>query len=898
MSPSLPEPPAQSGHMPSWARNGRRVGRYALGPLLGRGGMGEVFEAWDLVLARPVALKLLTVGSAAATVRFMQEARLQARVDHPNVCRVLDADVEADLPFIAMQLVRGPYVKAAGLSLREVADLMQKVAGAIHAAHRLGLVHRDLKPSNILIERNEVGGWTPFVCDFGLAKDMGAEALTQTFCPMGTPAYMAPEQMHPDSAALGPHSDVYGLGATLCDLLLGRPPALPSPRAPWAVTLAGPTDPSLPLGGDELPKAMQGILRRCLAWSWDERYPTAAALAEDLRRFLDGESLQPMKPGLRKSMIRWARRRPLLLIGAGILAAGGLGSGISLEVGRRNSVQQAEAAARFAAVIKELQYDMRVERMMPPHDLRPAFSRVRARMEEIRQGMAHGGRSSQGPGHFALGWGHLLLRSPQEALGAFKAAWDQGYRTSEVATALVRASCEAYSDELPMARQEGEAALAQLAKSYLAPAQTWLAAIGPDRPEQKALVEGHLELLRRNPDKALALAARIIAQSPSTYEAWVLEGSAHGQQGFAHQLKGDYAAARSHYALADRALHHAQSMARSDEGALKAQLNRRLAWLAVQEDAGERPGQTYAEIDALADRLLLLNPDWLPAIADKLTVLWRRGDFELRKGKDPSSTLEQGMAILARAETLPGSGLRLHRDRANLQRVMAEVQFWKGNDPTACLDAAMRSGREDEFTADLRWVIARWQRVRGIDPVPQLDQALKNLERPSFQNRDEYGWAGRHAQTWRIRAYWALEQGGNPDQAVSKCLEFAEMALKANPRSAEARLDSAYGNLLVFYMARKKQRLDPRPLRKAVAEAQEACRNRPPWAAALACLAEGLLCLLEADLEPDPPKGLATIRSHLGQLERLRPGHPEDRHLWARLGKLERIRPALRPGRA
>jgi serine/threonine-protein kinase len=262
---------------PPWlATSSRRIGRYVLGPSLGRGGMGEVFAAWDTFLGRLVALKLILGGGATALLRFMQEARLQARVDHPNVCRVLDVDIEGDQPFISMQIVKGPSLSQVQLEQREILAVMRQVADAVHAAHRLNLIHRDLKPGNILLERNAAEGWTPFVCDFGLAKDLGADSLEVSQAGAGTPAFMSPEQLFLNGAEVHVASDVYGLGATLLQALAGN---LPQRGGTAEEGLAVP---------DDLPKDLQAILRRCLAWDPQDRYPTAAALAEDLRRYLDG----------------------------------------------------------------------------------------------------------------------------------------------------------------------------------------------------------------------------------------------------------------------------------------------------------------------------------------------------------------------------------------------------------------------------------------------------------------------------------------------------------------------------------------------------------------------------------------------------------------------------------
>ena len=198
-----------------------REGRYVIGPLLGRGGMGDVHEAWDVVLCRTVALKVLKAIEPAALIRFMHEAQIHARVVHPNICRIYDVDNYEGSLRVAMQLVLGPNLEQArqDLSLKDVVTIVALVAQAVHVVHRLNLVHRDLKPSNILQERSAEGQWVPFVCDFGLAMAMDEPALTYTHGVIGTPAYMAPEQMHGDRNRIS------------------RPPM----SSPWAAPSASPS---------------------------------------------------------------------------------------------------------------------------------------------------------------------------------------------------------------------------------------------------------------------------------------------------------------------------------------------------------------------------------------------------------------------------------------------------------------------------------------------------------------------------------------------------------------------------------------------------------------------------------------------------------------------------------
>jgi serine/threonine-protein kinase len=197
--------------------------RYEVGELLGEGGMARVHRAFDKVLKRTVALKLLRSDDPLLIQRFLREARAQAKVAHEHICPIYEVGVLGGRPFIAMQLVEGETLGAAQakMTLEQRVRVLREVAEAVDAAHQAGLIHRDLKPANILVERTESGEWKPYVLDFGIAREASAEGLTMTGQLLGTPHYMSPEQALGRAAEVDRRTDVYALGATLYELCAG-----------------------------------------------------------------------------------------------------------------------------------------------------------------------------------------------------------------------------------------------------------------------------------------------------------------------------------------------------------------------------------------------------------------------------------------------------------------------------------------------------------------------------------------------------------------------------------------------------------------------------------------------------------------------------------------------------
>lgn len=296
---------------PSIIRNpdARRDEGYAEIELLeeiGRGGMGVVYRARDVYFDRLVAVKRLLrsdVASSTDLARFAAEARASARLEHPNVVPVYAAYNHEGQPYLVMQYVAGTTLaqrlSSGPMAAAEAARILAPVARAIQHAHERGVLHRDLKPSNVLI--NAEG--RPLVTDFGLAKRVDvrpgeAESLTLTGALVGTPSYMAPEQAGAGRGPVGPAADVYALGAILYQMLTGRPPFLAASPLD-TLLLVREQDPVPPRVLN--PKAdfdLQMIALKCLQKSPELRYPSAAALAEDLEAFIAGEPVSARSTSL------------------------------------------------------------------------------------------------------------------------------------------------------------------------------------------------------------------------------------------------------------------------------------------------------------------------------------------------------------------------------------------------------------------------------------------------------------------------------------------------------------------------------------------------------------------------------------------------------------------------
>jgi WD40 repeat protein len=300
---------------------------------VGRGGMGVVYKARQVSLNRLVALKMILAGGHAADedlARFRTEAEAVARLQHPNIVQIYEVGEQNGLPYFSLEFCGGDslaaQVNGTPLPPHQAARLVQTLARAVHAAHERGIVHRDLKPANVLLTSDG----TPKITDFGLARKLDDPAgQTASGAIVGTPSYMAPEQAGGQRGQIGPATDVYALGAILYELLTGRPPF--KGATPLDTVLQVLSDDPVPPARlqSKVPRDLETICLKCLDKDPHRRYAGALALAEDLRRFLDGEPIaaRPVTPLGRA--LKWARRRPAvaglaLLVVAVTLAGIGL----------------------------------------------------------------------------------------------------------------------------------------------------------------------------------------------------------------------------------------------------------------------------------------------------------------------------------------------------------------------------------------------------------------------------------------------------------------------------------------------------------------------------------------------------------------------------------------------
>lgn len=778
-------------------------GRFHHPRVLGAGGMGTVYQAHDSILGRDIALKLLHPGNPQLDETLFREARSQARLEHENVCKIYEVGAQDENRYLVMQLIQGTTLDQAkaSMTLEQKVRIVRTIAAALHEVHRHGFVHRDIKPANIMVELTEDGIYKPYLMDFGLAREVGAQGKTVTGSIAGTPAFMAPEQARGDIRKLDRRTDVYSLGATLYDLLAGKPP-FEAPNM-WLLLNQIQVEDARPLRSVDktIPADIDAIVMKCLEKEPQHRYESAKALGDDLQRFLDGELVR------RASILflvykKLKRNKVAVFVAMVCLCVAAVLVGAWLRA-QRAAERQAVFSRELGEDIKEMELFLRVAHELPTHDIERDRDVIRARLAKIEARMAALGALGAGPGHYALGRGHLALQDHEGARAHLQKALDAGYASPELDYAMGMTLGELYRRGLEEIKrienpEKKKARLAELNAELKEPALRRLGASLGGALSSPEYVKGLIALYSEDYEGAKRYAREAFAKEPWLYEAKKLEADAYFAEGskYRHDAAFDHAKMMTYFQPAADAFAEAAGIGRSDPKVFLSSCEFWGQMLTSAPNAYEAASPVFAKGAAVCTQGIQSSPRAVePRIyAALLYQIWAH-KLIFSSGapaSDAARFMKEGVAMAREAaERGPRDPMAQYvYGTALLNEVYYDID--RGLDGLAVVNAASEAlAKAAALDPSFLWAhneLCKTQgeklhilSARGLDPAPALSGALEACDRAIAL---EPTWAFPHVAKAQAYLYRAIDQnqyGAANESSFEPLFHHLQEAHQRNP---------------------------------------------------------------------------------------------------------------------
>ena len=775
--------------------------------------MGQVFKGYDSNLKRFAALKILHAETPQLNRRFAQEARLQAKIDHPNVCKVYEVGEVDGKHFIAMQFIAGKTLRDAAkeLKLEEKIRIIKQVAEALHSAHKEGLIHRDIKPTNIMVVKTEEGIWQPYILDFGLAREQEAAGLTLSGLVVGTPHYMAPEQARGDATHLDRRTDVYGLGATLYELLSGRTPYPGKSSAEVLIKVLQEDPDPIRKIDPSIPIDLETIVMKCMQKEPQKRYESAKELYEDLQRYLDGDPISARPIRLSERLIKKAKKNKVAaasIAGALLITLVLISALVWVQT---KSTIQSKYAREFGEEVRSIESMMSSVYSAPIHDIRPELAVAKKRLAKIETRTREAGSWAYGPGHNALGLGYFSIGDYDKAFENLQIAYQSNYREASTIYTLGRLYGIRYQRELADAssiknKTLRDEQITKIEKELRDPAVAYLK-MSKASIDSPAYAEGLIAFYEKRYGDALKNAIEAYKQAGSSYDAKKLEGDLYLSSAGELADKGENENAAKNLDFAAAANRIAIELGRSRAEIYLSEASRWTEILIRDTEKGKTNQTAFDQGLHFADQAIAINPDAPEGYARKLKIYTSAGNYLMyNTGEDPRKMMEQAIQMGEQLQKLSPRNPTGLSESGIAYRLIGEYELRHGMDPRNSLAKATELLEKSlqvkpDFSPYLGALgvayslLGEYELKHGTDPRPTFQKAIQQY-RTSEQINPNYTQAFINAGIayWFIGSYEA-SRGLDPTSAFQNAIEQYQMAIKANSKNSFALF-----NLSLTYM--------------------------------------------------------------------------------------------------
>jgi hypothetical protein len=657
----------------------RLIARYGTLSSLASGGMGTLYRVHDPARGEDVAIKTVSKADPALLERLRREASVLQRLSHPNLCPIYEwhEDVDADSAWIVMPLLDGLSLDrcARDLAVPELVELMIQVCQGVEAAHAMGLVHRDLKPSNImLLNESPANDSQPrrraVVLDFGIAHVDDATTLTGTHEVLGTPAYMAPEQARGDTALVDQRCDVWGLGATLYDVLTGQPPF---GRGSLAQVMARVLDDDVQSPRVHRPSLPEDLARICLkALERDpaRRYQDVATLRQDLQRHLDGARVDAPSAGPGYYLRRMLSRHPRFWAGMAALAVALLiAVGVAIHA-TLSASQRAVAARELATMVERVRAGMLAARLAPVHPIDDERAPLLADIASLQQryDQRRGPLRRELDRALALAAFDLgqLDQARLHALGLLQADSDALERDDRLLYARIELALYArhWPTVADLPGSQREAALQTLREAHLQPALAATATLERLPP----LLQARLQLTEGRIDAARQALSLLPTSERSQSEALLVRGDIDAVAARQARSEGRRDDATSHYEHAQLAYREHTRIYRSDPAGLARACDMAAQLQALRAAEGRVQADTVAALDRSCADLTQVDPN-AASTRQALARAW----LALARAHDEANQPAEARRLLAHAINAADEAVHADPDRNESRLLLARA---------------------------------------------------------------------------------------------------------------------------------------------------------------------------------------------------------------------------------
>lgn len=720
--------------------------KYQLEELLGQGSYGQVYKATDQKLKRIVALKILNSSPDEKTEKFRNEARNQAMVDHPNICKVYEVGSFKNRYYISMQFIEGDTLNhfSKQLNLIEKIKIFKKVANGLHAAHLTGLIHRDVKPTNILIKKKADGKYIPYITDFGIAKQLDSPALTKDHLTTGSPNYMSPEQAAGDKyKALDIRTDIYSLGVTIYELLSGKLPHTGEMSIEVMFKIINKDPEHICKVSPATPKDLGAIVMKCLEKDPEKRYESAKELADDLDRFLQGNPVKARPSGIFYKTFKKITKYPVistLMTLSTILIFMLLGFWTSEKV--QNS-KKIEIGQQMGQMINNSENIMRISHMMPLHNIESDMEKVKKEIIKIEKLMSKMGNIGKGPGFYAIGKCYSILNDQNKAQKYFEKSMELKYLNDDLFYQLgfiygniYKEKCEKLNESLN--KKTFEIQREELKKEYLNKALKMFEKSKENGSHLKYYGEAFLCFIKQDYQNTLKNCEKAIEVSNWFYEAILLNGQTHlylaEKMGFA----GNFQEAEIEYELAKKHFLKAIAIAQSDPNCHKLLA---LLWIKrftnLRNSTKQLPLYRNNALEELkkAEQINPNDPNLSVVFAQ---FYWHWAEYLMESGKDLAEYIEIGIKYGKKAIELNKNNYEAYHHLGNCYLYEGINQMYLGENPEKSFNKALYNYNKSIKIANsfilnytnvgvIYAYLGQYLYLHGFDPIETLEKGVDHF---------------------------------------------------------------------------------------------------------------------------------------------------------------------------